>query len=225
VAFKEGQFLRCFKCGGAWADSYVLNNLTGRDLVTWRRISISPSWISGGKGMCPADGMKLSGYKGEGIPPTLAVSRCSRCGKWWFPGDSLFIYKPAIETKMTYSRLWGVVGETKSMLLPVLSVAVFLAVTVLGVSLVQKRQLLEAGAGSGVTDVAITYAGEGKAVVVFKADNEVAEIGYKEDLDIGWKTEVTVRKENVYTVQISGLTEGREYYFLIGGREYKFRTR
>lgn len=225
IPFEGGMLHRCFKCGGFWADSYVLNKLTTKDLASWRRISISSSWLSQGKGVCPADGMMLAPYSGESIPKSLAVKRCARCGKWWFPSESLFEYKPAAEAKVSYFRLWGLVSDSKSLLLPVMSVVVLIVGAIFGVNLVQKNQFASVGADSGIRDIAVTYAGSGNAVVVFRADKDVESIAYRDIMTIGWKKVEVQKGEGVYVAQLSGLTDGWDYYFLIGGKEYRHKMK
>jgi hypothetical protein len=165
--------------------------------------------------------MMLAPYSGESIPKSLAVKRCARCGKWWFPGESLFDYKPAAEAKVSYFRLWGLVSDSKSLLLPMMTIVVLIVGAIFGVSQVQRNQYAGVGADSGIRDIAVTYAGSGNAVVVFRADKDVESIAYRDMLTIGWKKVEVQKGEGVYVAQLTGLTDGWDYYFLIGGKEYR----
>lgn len=96
--------------------------------------------------MCPVDGLPLIRYAGESVPASLAVKRCGRCGKWWFPGDSLFEYKPAQEAKIKYFQLWGLVADMRSLLLPIVAIMVLAIGIWVGLDLIrsQQRELIKA---------------------------------------------------------------------------------
>ncbi len=212
----DGIIMRCFKCGGFWLDTNVLDRMTGKELASWRRISISTSWLSKGKGVCPADGMPLGDYHGEDMASSLVVKRCIRCGKLWFPGESLFVYKPTAQVRATNVPKWGV---------PLFTAVVLLIGVTVGVNMVQRQQQASVAADAGVTNVAITYAGAGKAIVVFKAQKAIETIQYKDMLSLSWK-EVEIKfSDGVYVGEIDGLKEGWDYYFRIGGRDYKYRVK
>ena len=127
---------RCGRCGGFWIDSWTVNRITDKNLSSWRRISIDQMWLRGGKGLCPLDGIILKRYIGEGVPQQMEVLRCVRCGKWWFPRDSMYEYKQAAEAKGNYYRLWGLKGDMESLALPILGLIVLLMGLFTGVRLI-----------------------------------------------------------------------------------------
>src|SRR5580765_8080502 len=88
---------RCFKCGGFWIDMGTVHKVDSKALSSWNRISADPRWLADGSGLCPLDKTKLVNFSGENVPPDLVVRKCTRCGRMWFAGDSLFDYKPAVE--------------------------------------------------------------------------------------------------------------------------------
>lgn len=131
---------RCFKCGGFWADSEMVNRMTNQTMLTWRRIKIAGNWLSGGTGLCPQDGTRLEKYQGESIPPTMVVKRCIRCGKWWFAGDTLYEFKPAPEAKINYTGL----------MLPMAVILLLTAGILAGIILIQTKPELLIRAFMGV---------------------------------------------------------------------------
>jgi hypothetical protein len=207
-------------------DAVTVNQLTSQQLSQWRRISQMNSVIGrGGKGLCPADQTILTRYVGEAIPPIMVVVRCSRCGKWWFPGDSLFSYKPAIEAKINFLRQWGITGNAVSLVLPVLTVAVLALGTVTGVDLVRKQQQANVAATMGLRELSVTYQGDGRGLVVFKLNQQIEQIEYKTAGAWIWnKAEVTVR-DGYYLGNLTGLSEGAEYFLKVAGKEVKFTAK
>lgn len=137
---------RCGKCGGFWIDSWAVNRLSNQTLAVWRRISTPVEALRGGTGVCPADGLPLKRYTGENVPPQLLVKRCERCGKWWFPSDFLFDYKPAQEAKIKYFNLWGIASDISNLLLPIVVIIVLAIGIWVGLDLVksQQRELIKA---------------------------------------------------------------------------------
>ena len=131
---------RCTRCGGFLMDSWTVRQLKSENLTTWRRISIDKRWISGGKHVCPIDGTLLLKHEGESVPVFIEAQRCARCGRWWFSGDSLFVYKPAAEAKVNYYKLWQVAANLEELMLPIMVVTVLLAGLVIALDLVQTRQ-------------------------------------------------------------------------------------
>lgn len=212
---------RCFKCGGFWLGADTANNLTAAELTTWRRIAVNSAYLSGGKGVCPADGQMLERYSGDEVPTTLVVMRCGRCGKWWFPGDNLFRFKPALEAKKNYLRLWGL-PLTRGVLLPGALVLFLTGATVVGVKTVRAPQQTRVAATGNITEFSAVYSGEGRAMAVFKAENEVGDVEYK-SVDGGRWVKANTEMQNGYHVAwMEGLEEGREYVVRVEGKEYRF---
>jgi len=192
---------RCFRCGGFWTDSRTANFLTSRDLIHLRRLSVDPVWLKGGKGVCPLDGTMLTRYRGESVPQNLAVMHCIRCGKWWFPGDGFIDYKPAVEAKLNYFRLWGKDTDLGEIILPMVMVIILTAGAVAGVMLVREKQTAQILAGSGVTVHVILYQ---------KPDEKT------------WRYVPAAETEGKYSARISGIEEGQVYAVKINGQDYWF---
>jgi hypothetical protein len=217
-----GVVWRCFKCGGFWLDADTANNLTPAELANWRRISVSTTYLSGGKGICPADGTNLEKYAGEQVPAMVVVKRCGRCGRWWFPGDNLFAFKPAAEAKKNYLRLWGLPVRTSAVLLPLALIAVLLGGTIVGVKMVGQQQQTQVTATSQLTEFSGTYLGAGKALIGFKTKQPAEQIEYRGAGDGGWKMVKTELINGFNIVWLEGLIEGRAYTIRILGEEYGF---
>ena len=215
---------RCFKCGGFWLDAGTANNLTPAELANWRRISVSSAYLSGGSGVCPADGQKLAKYTGEQVPVNIVVKHCDRCGKWWFPGDNLYKFKPALEAKKNYLKLWGL-PLTSGVLLPMALVAFLAGGTAVGVKMVGQRQQTAVSAKSRITEFSGSYSGGGRAMVVFKSDQETGGIEYRVAGDKEWRQAKMEMVNGYYVSWLENLTEGKGYTVRISGEEYKFEAK
>lgn len=218
----SGVVMRCYKCGGFWLDGTTANNMTSVELNSSRRISVSTSFLTGGRGVCPGDGLKLVRYQGEQIPVNVSMMRCERCGKWWFPGDNLFLYKPAVEAKTMYLRLWGVPFQPKSVLLPLVLVTLLLGGAVTGVTLVQQRQGVPTAAKGLLTEFSGNYLGRGEAIIGFKSRIAVSEVEYRRADDKDWEWADVVFMNGFYVVNLAGLVEGEGYVVRIAGEEWGF---
>lgn len=199
---------RCYKCGGFWVDSKVVNNLEPYVLQTMRRIKIDPVWLSGGKGVCPQDGTMLQNYNGEQVPGYLHVKRCVRCGKWWFAGDALFEYK-ALQTggeKMYYSERTDM-NKYVGVVLPVVGLLVLGTGLGVAVNLSMQRNQFKTSASENL--IRVDYMTNGVLQVV--TENGVAPefVEYRPwGVDAEW-----VRVEGG---TIRGLSEGQTYEVKVG---------
>jgi hypothetical protein len=216
----SSQAFRCFRCGGFWLDSWAVNRITSQSLAVWRRIGIDPKWLTQGKNECPQDGLRLETYRGESIPPNMTVERCVRCGKWWFSRDTLFDYKPALEAKVNYQRLWGITSSLSSMALPVLGVAILITGIVTGLVAVQQKQRVTSQAFSGIQDFAATYMGEGEVVITFKTGLTVSTIEYRLSDQEWWQQAPAENVMGIYRVILEDMEEGRQYQVKVMGMEY-----
>ncbi len=225
VASAAGVIARCYRCGGFWLAGETANKLTAGELTSWRRISVSSAYLSGGKGVCPADGMVLTKYVGEQVPANLSVMHCQRCGKWWFPGDNLFNYKPAAEAKMNYFRLWGIPLRPTAVLLPMLLVTTLLSGVAVGVTMVQMRQRSGVSAQPQVTEFSGSYLGGGKAIIGFRSQQEVIGIEYREAGDGGWKFAKAEAINEFKIVNLTDLIKGKSYVIRVSGEEFGFVAR
>lgn len=224
--------MRCFKCGGFWIDSTTVNLLSSQKLTAWRRISIDPVWLRGGKGTCPLDGNILTRYIGDIIPNNITAMRCVRCGKWWFPGESLFEFKPALEAKVNYLRMWGNIGDISKIGLPVIAAIMLIGGVITGVNLVKTKTRVTVPAREELSRVMVGYVRDGVGILNFEASGvKVEKVRYKLNWNLGasrvndensWD-EANVICEGIYCqAQLVGLTYGREYVLSILDKEYFF---
>lgn len=78
----------------------------------------------------------LTRFRSESVPENVEIKRCIRCGKWWFPRDNLFEYKPAVEAKLRYFQLWGKTIDFEAVALPILVLVILLLGLYVGVKLI-----------------------------------------------------------------------------------------
>ena len=213
---------RCFKCGGFFVDGWVVNAVTDRQLAKWVPLKMDEWWLNQGTNACPVDGAQLVRYQGESVPPNIVIKRCDRCGRWWFPTDSLLSYKPAQEAKLNYFKLWGLTADVASLALPALGIVLVLLGTVVGMRLIQQRQGSAVEAQSIVTDFSTTPLGSGELLISFKSVAVVSEIELKKAGAAEWqKTAVERTQGNLYITRLN--LEPGEYEVRIWKREYRFR--
>ncbi|MBI2008044.1 hypothetical protein HYS82_00080, partial [Candidatus Amesbacteria bacterium] len=158
---------RCFRCGGFFADGWVVNAVTNRQLAKWTAVKMEEGWLNQGTNVCPVDGVQLVRYQGESVPGNVVIKRCDRCGRWWFPTDSLLAYKPAVEAKLNYFKLWGLTADVASLALPALGIVLVLLGTAVGTKLIQQRQASAVAAQTIVTDFSTTSVGMGEVLMSF----------------------------------------------------------
>jgi hypothetical protein len=175
-----------------------------------------------GKGVCPADGAKLENYRGDLIPPNITVKKCNRCGKWWFPGDSMFNYKPATEAKINYFQKWGIGVDIRTLLLPTLALLVMISGTFVSVRMVLQKQQANIAASVGISEFNVTYTGNGQALAVFRVNKPVTQISYQKSGSLTWKEAAVVTTNGYYVAKISGLADGEQYIVSVLGKEYGF---
>ncbi len=214
--------MRCFKCGGFWLDADTANNLTAADMVSWRRISVGTNFLSGGSGTCPADGLLLAKYTGEQVPISVNVLRCVRCGKWWFPGENLFNFKPAVDAKRMYFWLWGLPFNPTTVLLPLFLIATLLGGAFVGVTLIGQTQRPNVEATEILTEFSGSYLGMGKALIGFKSVKPVSEIDYRQVANSEWLIAKTEYLNGYYVANLENLTEGESYLIRILAEEWGF---
>jgi len=217
---------RCYRCGGFFIDSWSANRITSKELMTWRRISIDPVWLSGGKGVCPLDKSHLQRYIGESVPQNVLVQRCPRCGKWWFTGDGLFKYKPAAEAKLNYFRLWGITSDLKGLALPIVGVVMLVLGTALGVSMVRTTQDPAINASVGIRSFSGTYlSGEGMLLVVFESGLPLENLEYRGPRDSDWIAVQLQKKNGLFEAKIAGVEMGDIYDIRVAGKIYQVEVK
>lgn len=216
---------RCFKCGGFYADADVVNSLTSAELAAWRRISIDPAWLSQGSGKCPLDDSYLDRYVGESVPPNLSVKRCVRCGKWWFSGETLHLFKPAQEAKISYFRMWGIGSGVKGLLLPLGITAVLVCGLALGLVQVRSNPKFAAEADLGVVAFTAVDVGRGQALVSFRSVMRLETIWYQNIRETSFKEAKVEYRNGISFVHLYDLTPKSVYRIIIDSREYTFITK
>lgn len=226
--------MRCFRCGGFWIDSVTVNRLPEQKLTDWRRISIDPIWLKGGKGNCPLDNQMLIRYIGDAVPRDVPAMRCIRCGKWWFPGDSLFNFVPALESKVRYMGLTGNFAEISKIGLPILVAVLLLGGMAVGVNLVKMRTQTAVPAAMLAQKVAVTYMGEGRAVATFTGSfdgglvkyrvNQMRPMSRANESEL-WSEAAVSCIQAACQAKLIGLEYGKEYVLVVGGEEYLFEAK
>lgn len=228
----EGFAMRCFRCGGFWIDSLSANKLSAESLTAWRRISIDPMWLRGGKGTCPLDGSMLTRYTGDSIPINVLTMRCVRCGKWWFPGDNLFVFKPALDAKTNYLRLWGLTGSVAKVGLPVIVTALLIGGMITGLALVKTKTQSNVPAAGVVRNVKVSYVRDGIGIATFEVSGVKVDIlRYRSSKTLGvsraneegsWSSANVVCIGVACQSQLVGLQKGQEYTLEVSGNDYLF---
>lgn len=222
LAGETDQSLRCYKCGGFWLNAWLANRVNSQVLAKFDVIKETVAGV--GSGACPVDGAKLERFEGESVPGSVVTKRCPKCGWWWFGADNLFKFKPAQEAKVNYYKSWGITSSLTAMLLPVLSLVVLVGGAVVGVRLLQTRQV-PVNAASVVSRVSLTYVGNGEAVVGFFSQIEVGAIEYRRIDDEEWfRVPVVKGFGGQYETRLTQLEEGMEYRVRIGERVYQLKA-
>lgn len=213
---------RCFRCGGFFMDGWVVNSVNSQRLAKWVPLKMDEWWLNQGTNACPVDGVQLVRYQGESVPGNMVIKRCDRCGRWWFPTDSLLSYKPAVDAKLNYFKLWGLTADIASLALPALGVVLALLGTVVGTKLIQQRQVSAVEAQDIVTDFSTTPLGSGEVLIGFKSAAVVSEIELRKADEAEWrKVGVERVSGNLYLTKLE--LESGEYQVRIWRREYRFR--
>lgn len=213
---------RCFRCGGFFADGWVVNAVTNKQLAKWSALRMDEWWLNQGMNACPVDGAQLVRYRGESVPETMVVKKCDRCGRWWFPTDSLLSYKPAQEAKLNYFKLWGMTADVASLVLPALGIVLVLLGTVVGTKLIQQRQGSAVEAQSAITDFSTTYLETGEVLISFRSTVAIDNMEMRKAGENEWQKIGVARSQgNIYITRLR-LDPG-EYEARIWKREYKFR--
>ena len=202
------QSYRCFKCGGFWMDGWVVNRLNSKMLSKWMKIEVDEGWLNLGNNACPVDDAKLVRYQGENVPSNVVVKRCERCGRWWFPTDSLLDFKPAQEAKVNYFKMWGMATDVSALLLPALGLVVVVTGVITGVRVVQQKQEARIEASALVSNFGTTNLGGGNVLVGFSSPVVIREIEYRKAGEADW-LRVSVKLEGkIYLVKLSGIVDG-----------------
>lgn len=215
---------RCFRCGGFWLEGGLVNKLESGQLGRWSVVKVDPVWLGTGTNSCPVDQTRLVNFRGESVPVSLTVKRCERCGRWWFPTDSLFVYKPAQEAKINYFKMWGMTADVATLLLPTLGLVVAILGTVVGVRYLQVKQEVEARAAAIVNEFSATYLGEGVVLVGFRSTAVLDKLEYRKMGEEKWQMAAVPGQDEVRLVRLTGLTEGAEYEVKISSRNFGFRA-
>lgn len=215
---------RCYRCGGFWVNAWLVNRINAKMLDTWPGAKNQNSFISTSSNACPKDKSELENFRSEAVPPSMHIKQCKTCGWYWFPGNTLFDYKPAQEAKINYFKAWGLATSVQALLLPVLVVVLLIVGTTVGVNLVLNQNRTAIDASSEITAVNLGYIGRGEALVSFQSKAKIAEIEYRMISDQGWKMKDVKLENGLYITKLTGLTEGELYIVRIAGREFELRV-
>ena len=154
----------------------------------------------------------------------MVIKKCRQCGWFWFPGNSLFSFKPAQEAKVNYYRLWNLPPSTKGLMLPVAVLLVLVGGAAVAVRLVRDQQRAIIDAAGVVSEFSVVYLGSGTEVVSFKSVTPLTTVDYRRSIDSEWTPVVVNKAGQIYSFSLVGLEEGTEYELRIFGKIYKFQT-
>lgn len=216
---------RCFKCGGIWARPKTVNRLFTEELAKWRPTQVDPAILGFGDHMCPTDGVELKLFSGHQVPKDLPVWRCGKCQWWWWPGDSLFKFKPWQEERVQKARAAGVMAGLAAFMLPLVGLVVLISGLGVGLSLVGRRQQAAVPASAGVREFAAVYIGSGEEIVSFRSEASVGGIEYRTVGEEEWNDLPATAVGSLYRVSLKNLAEGGSYEVRILDKEYQFEAR
>ena len=169
------------------------------------------------------DGTALERFRGESVPASMVVKRCERCGRWWFPMDTLLNYKPAQEAKVNYFKAWGLSADVSTLILPTLGIVITLMGLGVGVRLLALRQQAAIEAAAVVSGFVATNLGRGSILLAWKSSGIVTEIEYRKAGDVEWREVAPERRDGVYLLKLEGLPNGN-YEARILGKVFKFKV-
>ena len=224
LAGDTSESFRCYHCGGFWLNAWLVNRINSKILDTWPGAKNQSTFISTSSNACPKDNTELENFRSEAVPPSMHIKQCKTCGWYWFPGNTLFDYKPAQEAKINYFKAWGLATSVQALLLPALVVVLLIVGTTVGVNLVLNQNRTAIDASSEISAVNLGYIGQGEALVSFQAKTQILQIEYKTITDKVWQTQEMKFENNLYITKLTNLTEGELYIVKIAGKEFELRA-
>jgi Zn-finger nucleic acid-binding protein len=217
---------RCSNCGGVWLEVWVANRVAEGQMKDLPEAKADVEKFTGKSNKCPVDGAPLFGYTGEDMPPEAAALKCSHCGQWWFPDDSLFKFRKAYEAKNNYMKLWHKKSQLTMMVMPILMV-LLLAVTMgIVVTNIGRSQMVGTQASAGSVQFSADYNGGGQETIRFKPDKPVGMVLFKRVQDEVWgPADVEINPGGWYTVRLTNMDETSVYQMQIAGKKYYFKAK
>lgn len=223
---EANQSYRCYRCGGFWLEGWLANRISTKTLDKWPQTGIARSWAGNGTDECPTHvGMQLQRFIGDSVPADMVVKRCRQCGWFWFPGNTLFSFKPAQEAKTTYYRLWNLPPAAAGLMLPIAALVILIGGGVVAIKLVRDQQYAFINASGVVSEFTVTDLGSGKVIVSFRSQLPLTAIQYRRAGETEWTTVVTHSANNLYELNLSGLTPATAYELQIFAKIYHFTTK
>jgi len=216
------QSFRCYRCGGFWLESWLANRVKSKLLDKWPQSGITRSVAGNGSDECPLHvGTTLERFRGDSVPADMVVKKCRQCNWWWFPGNTLFEFKPAQEAKINYHRLWNLPSTVGGLMLPLVALVVLLAGGVIAVTLVRQQQYISSNASSPVNEFTAVYVGNDQIVVSFKSSTLISQIEYRQVGDADWMTVPISGSNGFYQLEIQKPEESANYEFRIIDKIYR----
>lgn len=222
---EANQSYRCYRCGGFWLEGWLANRVSTKTLDKWPQTGIARAWAGNGTDECPTHvGMQLQRFIGESVPADMVVKRCRQCGWFWFPGNTLFSFKPAQEAKTNYYRLWNLPPSTAGLMLPIAALVVLIGGGLVAIKLVRDQQYALINASGVITEFTAVYEGNGQVTLSFKSVLPVKFIDLRKAGDSAWTTIMITPQDQQYQFNLAGLSEGTEYELKIFNKIYRFTT-
>ncbi len=223
---EANQSYRCYRCGGFWIEPWLANRVSTKTLDKWPQTGMAQNWAGNGSDECPVHtGTKLQRFIGESVPQDLTIKKCRDCGWFWFPGNSLFSFKPAQEAKVNYYRLWNLPPAVGGLMLPVAVLLVLIGGGAVALQLVKTQQYALINASGVITQFSAVYLGDGRAIVSFRSQLRLSAIEYRKFGDSNWVNIIVNSTTDIYQLDLSQLEENTNYEFRIFGKIYKLETR
>jgi hypothetical protein len=217
---------RCGNCGGFWMEAWVANRVAEGQMKQLPEVKADVEKFVGKTNQCPIDGAPLFGYTGDDMPPEVAALKCSHCGQWWFPMDTLFKFKKAYEVKNSYTKLWQKKNQLTMVAMPILMVLVLMVTMGVVVNNIGKPQTVGTKATFGAVQFTADYIGGGQEVLTFKLEKSPDMILYKRIQDEVWgPADVEVNGNGWYTVRLAKVDEQSVYQVQIAGKKYYFKAK
>lgn len=222
---EANQSYRCYRCGGFWIEGWLANRVSTKTLDKWPQTGVTRAWAGNGTDECPVHvGMELQRFTGDSVPSDMVVKKCRQCGWFWFPGNTIFSFKPAQEAKINYYRLWNLPPSSAGLMLPIAALLVLIGGGAVAIKLVRDQQYVLINASGVISEFSVTYLGDGQELLSFKSQTPVSAIQYRKLGDSVWSSALLSSQTNVYQLTLSGLEVNAIYQVQIFNKIYSFQT-
>lgn len=204
---------RCFTCGGMWVMAKTVNGLPAEDLSSqWKKINIDETRIGAGDDACPYDQTKLEKYEGSLVPAEFKVRQCPTCHWWWFPGDTLFKFKPLQEKRVSdQAKVKPLLPMLMAALIPLMSLALLITGGIVGVRLLGGEQKVEVAASGRLKDVSGLVFENGSAIISFSYLGDVNDASIYLSAESKWvSVKVSKTDEGKYQIMLGSFVPTAE---------------